>query len=411
MQNVNSSTHWPSLLTFITCLTAAILMLSLGGLLIFSSLITLIDQGYEMALSALMMSVSTLFMALLLVPGAYLSYKRMSGIATNPSIQRPWLRWTILGMVFIWPLSLVSGYWAINNLQRGWLLIPFVNLLASGLPIAFFTAIALNRVEVGPRWRAWSVFGLGMTIGPLLLIIAEVILFSLIFVLFLLYVGLTPGMFTTIQQLSSQLESISTEENFLRLLGPILANPSTLLVALFTLAIGVPIIEELLKPIGVWLFADYISSPHEGFALGILSGAAYALFETLGASTRFGTEWASLLIGRSGTSLLHILTTGLTSWALVSAWREHKYRRLAGIFTLSVLLHAVWNSTSVLNAFGWLMDSVPGSPEWLSRAAHSTVYALGVQAGIMFLLLGLVKRRLITRPATGLQNETGINQV
>ena len=411
MQNVNSSTHWPSMLTFITCLIGAILMLSLGGLLIFSGLMTLIDKGYEVALSALMMAVNTLFMALLLVPGAYLSYKRMSGIATNPGIQRPWLRWTTLGMVFIWPLSLASGYWAINNLQRGWLLMPFVNLLASGLPIAFFTAIALNHVEVGPRWRVWSVFGLGMTIGPLLLIIAEVILFSLLFALLLLYVGLTPGMLTAIQQLGSQLESAIDEEGFLRLLEPILTHPSTLLGTLFALAVGVPIIEELLKPIGVWLFADYILSPSEGFALGALSGAAYALFETLGASTQFGTEWASLVVGRSGTSLLHILTTGLTSWALVSAWREHKYLRLAGIFTLSVLLHAIWNSISVLNAFGWLMDSVPGSPEWLSGAAHSAIYALGIQAGMMFALLGLVKRRLTTRPPTGPQNETGINQV
>jgi hypothetical protein len=336
----------------------------------------------------------------------------MNGMETaGQGAQRPWLRWTMSAMAILWPLSLAGGYWAAKNLEWGWPLLPIVNLLASGLPIAFFTALALNRLRVGPAWRAWSVFGLGITAGPLLLIAAEVMLFSFIFALFLLYVGLTPGMVAAIQQLSEQIQIISDEESLLRLLAPILTSPSTLLIALFALAIGVPIIEELLKPIGVWLFADHILSPEEGFALGILGGAAYALFETLGASAQFGTEWASLTAARSGTGLLHILTTGLTSWALVSAWREHRYWRLAGIFTLSVMLHAAWNTISVLSALGGLVDGLPGSPEWLSRAAQSTPYALGMHAGIMLILLGLVKRRLTADQAAGPRGETEINQV
>lgn len=415
MENTNHHHHHHGLaiLTFIICLFAGILLLGLAGALSIFGLTVLADEDYELAAALLALAASMLFAAFLLAPGAYLSYKRMNGAEqTGQQAKRPWLLWAVPGMGILWPLSLAAGNWAASNLEWGWSILPIANLLAAGLPIAVLTAFALNHIRVGPPWRAWSIFGIGMTVGPFLLIITEVMLVALVFVLFLLYVGVTPGMPAAIQQFAEQVQSAPDEEHLLRLVTPIWTSPLTLLITLLVLAIGMPIVEELLKPIGVWLFADHISSPGEGFALGILSGAGYALFETLELSTQAGLNWAGLMIARSGTGLLHILTTGLTSWALVSAWRERRYWRLAGVFTLSVSLHATWNMISVLSAFGIITKNLQDSTASLSIMTEaSTYYALGIHAGVMLLLLGLANRRLAAAQAQGPGDEPEANRV
>ncbi len=50
------------------------------------------------------------------------------------------------------------------------------------LPIYLIIRIGINRIPLGSSQRAWSVFGSGMTLSPLLAIIAEgiVIVFGLI---------------------------------------------------------------------------------------------------------------------------------------------------------------------------------------------------------------------------------------
>lgn len=413
METISPPNHRLAIFTFIICLVASLLLLGLAGALGTFGLTVLVDEDYESAVRLLALAAGTLFAAFLLAPGAYLSYKRMNGIEqTVQQVKRPWLLWAVPGMGFLWPLSLAAGNWAASNLEWGWSILPIANLLAAGLPIAVLTAFALNHIRVGPPWRAWSIFGLGMTVGPFLLIITEVMLVALVFVLFLLYVGVTPGMPAAIQQFAEQVQSAPDEEHLLRLVTPIWTSPLTLLITLLVLAIGMPIVEELLKPIGVWLFADHISSPGEGFALGILSGAGYALFETLELSTQVGLNWAGLMIARSGTGLLHILTTGLTSWALVSAWREHRYWRLAGIFTLSVFFHATWNTIGILSVFGTIAKHLQDSTTPLSiMTESSTYYAIGIHAGVMLLLLGLANRRLAAAQATGPDNEPEANRV
>ena len=54
-------------------------------------------------------------------------------------------------------------------------------------------------------------------------------------------------------------------------------NPLTLVVGLVFLSFLVPIIEEIAKSLGVWLVADRLAFPAQGFALGVLAGAG--LFE------------------------------------------------------------------------------------------------------------------------------------
>lgn len=160
----------------------------------------------------------------------------------------------------------------------------------------------------------------------------------------------------------------------------------------------VPLIEEALKPIGVWLMADRLQTPADGFAMGILSGAGYALFENLGISVSTGTEWAQILTARIGTSLVHVLSTGLVGWALVSAWRERKFLRLGGIFALAIFLHGTWNALSILSTGNALLAPLAENPTSALSASMASYVGMGLLVIIMLILLVIANRNLRPRP-------------
>lgn len=407
MQKTNHGTHWSSVLLFIASLLGLASFLGLSGLMGLSGMVMLISQDTDSLANMLSFSAGMFLLALLMVPGTFLAFKRMGG--KQDGARRPThnlMRWVTAAFFIGWPVSLASGHWAANNTQWGWLVMPLSNLLAAGLPVALLTALALNRIEIGPRWRAWGIFGLGMTLGPLLMMAAEILVFIGLFTLFLVYIGLTPGMAAAIEQFSEQVQIIPDAETLMHMYAPIISSPLTITAILFSVAVCIPIIEELLKPIGIWLFADHIRSPRQGFGLGVMSGAAYALLETLGVSSQVSADWSTLVIARGGTSLLHILTTGLTSWALVSAWRERKYLRLAGVYTLSVLLHSVWNALNILNAVGLLLSDTASAPGWLENISTPAITVLVIQTGAMVAALWLANRRLSAEHAPGPDSET-----
>ncbi len=400
MQAPEHPTHLPSLLLFLLFLASTALLLAAGCMMTLAGVMSLAEKDYAMLASAFNAAAGAAFCALLLAPPVYFSFQRMKGnpIATQAAPVHPW-RWVGLGSLLIWSASIVIGNQATTHPHWGWLVLPIANLAASGLPVVFLAAVGLKGIETGPRWRSWGVFGLGMTAGPLVMMGAELVVFLLLFIFIFLYIGLTPGMLTAAQNIAEQLQMATSEESILLTLAPVLNSPLAITLALFSVAICVPIVEELLKPFGIWLFARSIRSPRQGFGLGILSGAAYALLETLGVSSQAGVNWATLVIARCGTSLLHILTTGLTSWALVSAWQKGKFLRLAGVFTLSVSLHAVWNALNIINVLGTLLRGTPGAPAWLTILSNVSMFVVAAEAGIMLVLLGLTNFLLREPPA------------
>jgi hypothetical protein len=166
------------------------------------------------------------------------------------------------------------------------------------------------------------------------------------------------------------------------------------------MAVFVPAVEEIFKPLGVWLFAGKLNSIAQGFALGALSGAGYALIETVGASAQT-TEWAALLLGRIGTALLHITTSALMGAAIVSAWRERRFLRLLGIYVLATLLHGLWNALAVLFSFSTLAElgELPGR---LGTAQPVAIAGMSLLALGFLSILVVMNRRLRTgEPVNG----------
>jgi hypothetical protein len=237
------------------------------------------------------------------------------------------------------------------------------------------------------------VFGLAMTLSPFILIFLEVIALAVIVLIVVVILMTQPGFEAQIQRLSQQMLVLDPQSMAAqRLIAPYLVKPEVIGVALLYFAMIVPMLEEIFKPLGVWFFADKLTSPAQGFALGALSGSAYALVETFGVSAQT-TDWTSLLLSRIGTGTLHITTSALMGAGIVYAIRERRYLRLLGIYFLSVTLHGLWNALAIFFAFSNIVNFFElESP--LSDIGTPLNIAMAILVVILLVILILSNQRM-----------------
>ena len=281
--------------------------------------------------------------------------------------------------IILLPLAVLLGDQVARRAELGWLLAPF-HVLAIGLPVLWLALLGLRGLPSGSPQRAWGVFASGLVIGPFLILVLEMVTIAGLLILWAIWVASQPELSAEFADLVQRLQyAPPNEEVILRILSPYLMRPATLFAILFVVAGIVPLIEETLKPIGIWLLAGRGLTPAEGFSAGILSGAGFALFENLGNTSLGGEGWSTLVIVRISTVLLHMLTTGLTGWALASAWSEKRYLRLGITFSIAVALHGLWNSMAVLSAAAIQLPeplSLPPAYQTLGYAATGGLLVL-----------------------------------
>jgi hypothetical protein len=165
-------------------------------------------------------------------------------------------------------------------------------------------------------------------------------------------------------------------------------------------------IEEMFKPIGVWLFAGKLKTPVQGFALGVLSGAAYALVESMTAGSQAGEGWAVVVAARTGTSVIHIATTGLVGWGIASAWLERKYLRLLGLYALAISLHGLWNASSIMIGLHAIADFAgDGARYEMFSVAAAIMMAALILGCIALLFFANARARDVGKTAAVHENE------
>jgi hypothetical protein len=143
-----------------------------------------------------------------------------------------------------------------------------------------------------------------------------------------------------------------------------------------------------------------LRSPAEGFALGALSGAGFALLEGLSAASSMAEAPYFGLSARMASSLMHITLSALMGWAIASARLEKRWLRLAGVYLLCSLLHGLWNGSALLAVYGSLRFL-------LQDTNYDPLGTLAMISGVALLLLVLIlvaiglpglNRRLRSRP-------------
>lgn len=246
--------------------------------------------------------------------------------------------------------------------------------------------------------RHWGVFAFSLAVTPSLIIFAELSVLSLALVVFSLAASTNPELQRILFELSSQFSTLPQDpESLLLILKPLLSQPLVILALFLAFTVLVPIVEEVLKTISVWLLAKRIRSVPEGYVVGILSGAGFALMEGLFSLGSFGSgaEWLSLVLGRMGGSLLHVFTGGVIGWGLASIWREGRGIKYALSLILSLLVHGLWNGV-VLSA-SLLPIVYPGSEYPKLVNVPMILYALLILlTGIMLTGFIIFSKRLRT---------------
>jgi RsiW-degrading membrane proteinase PrsW (M82 family) len=235
-------------------------------------------------------------------------------------------------------------------------------------------------------------------LGPFVILILELVLLIGVGILAILWVMTDPILSNQLNGLAFRLQSASPDINaILNILLPFLLNPGVLLLGFAFISVLVPVIEETLKPIGVWFLAGQKITPAQGFGYGVISGAGFGLFENLGNTSGGGEAWALLAAARIATLLLHCFTAALVGWALASAWSQRRYLRLGVTFAIAVLVHGLWNGMAVLSAASSLQGvssiSIPASLQQLGALSDVGIITLGILVFVLYIGFNTVLRR------------------
>ena len=370
--------HWPSvfqfglsLLAFITLFTFSVSLAALGLMQVFNPAIFLYDTT-----PIFLMSAGTALSSFLLLPSAWYALLRLMGKPATVTgrlglFVRRLTRPVVLAPLIV--LVVLLGDFVSRSDLPDWLGLPLLHGLAVGLPVLLLAYLGWRGLPTGSLQRSWGVFASGLVLGPALTLVAELAAILVMVLLGILYISLRPDLAQELVVLGEQIEQFrEAPDQAPLLITPYLSQPAVIFVVFSFTAGLVPLIEELFKPVGVWLLVGRRLTPAEGFSAGVISGAGFALFENL-AFTSTGAEWTSSVTLRMGTGLLHILTAGLTGWALALAWSHRRYLRLVVIFFCAVLLHSVWNGLALVTA-----ASILTLPSWIDGLALANLAAGGL---------------------------------
>ncbi len=398
--------HWSS---FGQLLLSGIgfLLFAAGGLIFLllglSGLLSGRSQGAEALPYFSLVWISGL-VCLLLLPSILLAVFRL--------LEKPLPAWHWRGefraaswAMLAWPLAIAAGALISNTGTLSWLFLPPLQLFAVGLPLWWLIEFGRRGLAGNSPQRNWGILSVGLLISPTVAVIAEFVLIGVVVVLFAVWFSSQPGALQQLTLLAQRITNAGGDpEAMLRIFRPIAMNPVVLILVLLVACGFIPMIEELVKPLGLWILVGKEITPAQGFLAGMLCGAAFALLESLGslANPSGQQDWLIVVLGRTGTGVLHTVTTSLMGWGLASTWKEGRYLRLAGIYLLAVGLHGLWNVFGILVALPDLFGpaAVTGIVAVFLRLGQVAPFAMAVLTIVLLLILLYGHRRLRLQSGT-----------
>ena len=315
------------------------------------------DPGDAASLAASMLgALAMLFCAALFMPALVYTIKRLKGQEILPAAIQPVKFWQVAMQVVVWVIIVISGAVLASLFAYGWAVAAPLFLLGVSLPILCLVWIGAGGLACGSRRRLWFVFGYGMVGGTVAAMLLEYLLIGIAAAVIAVLAAANPELRTIIDQIKTQVAYANAGDiqSLLTVLAPYITNPLVILSILVFAAVLAPLIEEAVKPAVIWFLGKRLRSPAEGFVLGALCGAGFAMMEGLLAASGATQMWGFGLAARAAASLMHITSSGLLGWAIASAQLEKHYGRLALTYLLSVSLHGLWNGSTILAVYGAL---------------------------------------------------------
>lgn len=389
--------HLPSLgmliisgLGIVFSLTAAVVLFLIG-------IYTLISERSDigMPLSFIALSWISGLIALLALPSAIMSLLRLIGKPFQGLVLPRFINSNFA--LIIWPITIISGAFITNQTSLSWLVLPPIQILAIGIPIWWLVSFVGKGIQPLSGQSQWSLFGFSMLVNNPLIIMIELIMLLFLGIAAAILVYQQPGI---AEQLSITAQRLSVsnldEESIQRVVSDIMKNPFVVF-SIFAVICGIgPLIEELLKTLGVWFLVRKNLSPAQGLLTGAICGAAFALLESLGVTARpfDSLTWLVVILGRTGTGIMHILTGSLVGWGIASSVHNKKGLHIVFAFLVSVTLHGLWNLFSGLSGIGPFLDNSNKSGNFIQILVRISPYVLGLLMVVYLFLISAANRRL-----------------
>lgn len=398
-------THWPSILILILLALSTVAALLISIAFGINSILDLFSKTGDPAGEMIGAFAFSFEMVVLLFCSWFVLQKAMGREQAELPFKFPFVGWQIFAMIGTVILSLALGgvvaYTEIIWLT--WIILPVLTVFVILSPILLLFGLGADGIQLGSRWRIFGILGLSMTIGPVIMVVLELVLLVGIIITGLIVVAIQqPVLFQEIVRLWKIIQHETNQDVIFKLLTPYISNSAMIAIALGYVALLVPMIEELLKPLAVWIFAKKIESPAQGFAMGLLSGGAFALIESLNASGDGTASWPVIVGIRAGTSLLHMTASGLVGWGIVSAFREKRIMRLVAAYFCAITIHGIWNACAIGAGLSAVGESI-GKPEWLFNfipASLGGMFVLGI--GMLVVLIASNKKLRSLPPSPAL---------
>ena len=299
-----------------------------------------------------------LAVALLTIPSIITSIRAVAGFTPRHPVRHKFFLATIAFLIVL--AVIFSGSLINSNSIPKWLS-SVINVLMILIPIWWFLELGRLRLSNGSAQRQWGLFAFSTYITLPLIVTVEIIVLGFGVLIGALWLSQQPEFAPILTQIGDPfMIDPSIFEDLAVDLLPLLTRPGLIAVVGSFVALIIPLIEELLKPLGIWLLQKRNLTPVDGFTIGMICGAAFAVLESLfSISAVMPGERMFVMVGRIGTGLLHIFTAGINGWALASTWRDGKYMRVGIAYLASVIVHGAWNLFALLLGLDMAGNELP----------------------------------------------------
>lgn len=383
-----SRSHWPSILVLLNAVAGLLFFIGVAGISFLNGIIGLVspEAGPNDVARMFSYTAAGVLLSVLLLPSIVLAFKRISG--DRASMGRVWEKaFSLLHpkkLIWLFPLIVLAGSWVNNQPPLNWLLMPVLNVLSLSIPVAWLVWLGSRGLNLGSSQRNWSTFGIGITASPLVIMVIEIaIMVMAFFTLAILFSTIFAGVDLN---LDSFLSSLTQGSDFQQIneqdIAQFIRQPFVLGLILMFVSGVVPLIEEVLKPMATWLLWRRPLTPQDGWILGLLGGASFALIENMG-NLMVGDGWEFLVLARAGAAALHIFNTAIISYTITLA--RVKKRILPAVLGLTgaILIHAFWNGITIFATLTSLENSIGSDEIWPTRyIIPLVVIALGLVGAI-----------------------------
>ena len=362
---------WRTILLGISSLGGALSAFTFAALIFVFAAFGLLRKDYPqndpITLQDVVIASGIVFIGAVFLPAVYYSIQRLRGKEIPEAAPKLLKIWQGFLLLLLWAGSALLAQRLVDNDILKWFTPPLY-LLAIGTPVFFLVRLASGGLNAGSRQRFWGVMVTSIALGAPLSAIAEGMLVIVGLVGAGAYLGLHPEQLAAFKQITDQITNASSIDVALNAIAPWLNNPLVFLLALLFFSGVAPVIEEIAKSLAAWTVFDHLDSPAQGFVVGALSGAGFGLFEGLLASATPDSSWATTLMIRGGSTMMHIMAASLTGWGIASlhAGRTDGRRVLHVIasYTLAIFMHGLWNAAAIMIVFGSLrVQSNTGAPD------------------------------------------------